>query len=341
MSSRNWTRRGVLEAATLAAATWICLQSGFAQSANPDPLPSWNRGEAKSAIIDFVKRVTDVNGRDYVEMPDRIAVFDNDGTLWTEHPVYTQLAFALDRIKALAPSRPEWRTQQPFQAVLEGDSKALAAEGEQGLAKIIAATHAGMTTTEFQRIVSDWIATARHPRFEQPYTALVYQPMVELLAYLRANGFKTFIVSGGGVDFMRPWTERAYGIPPEQVIGSMGKLKYEMRPAGPVLLKEADIDLIDDGPGKPAGIQKFIGRVPIFAAGNSDGDLQMLQWTTSGSGARFGMLVRHTDVDREYAYDRNTEFGRLDTALEEALKRGWLVLDMKKDWSTIYPFQDR
>jgi hypothetical protein len=307
-----------------------------AQVARNDPLPSWHDGAGKTAILDFVKRVTTAGGTDFVPPAERIATFDNDGTLWTEQPIYVQFAFALDRVKSMAAQHPEWKQQQPFQAVLEGDHKSLAAGGEAGLMKILAATHTGMTTEEFETIVKQWLETARHPRFQRPYTELVYQPMLELLNYLRSNGFKTFIVSGGGVEFMRPWTEKTYGIPPEQVVGSMGKLKFEMRDSGPVLLREPVIDLIDDRAGKPVGIQKFIGRRPIFAAGNSDGDLEMLQWTTAGSGARFGLLVRHTDAEREFAYDRNSHIGRLDKALEEARKRGWLVVDMKEDWKAIY-----
>jgi hypothetical protein len=314
-----------------------CLVSGAgAQVRQNDPLPSWNDGAGKTAVLNFVRRVTTTGGADFVPPAERIATFDNDGTLWTEQPIYVQFEFALDRVKSLAAQHPEWKQQQPFQAVLEGDHKSLAAAGEAGLMKILAATHSGMTTEEFETIVRQWLATARHPRFQRPYTELVYQPMVELLNYLRSNGFKTFIVSGGGVEFMRPWTEKTYGIPPEQVVGSMGKLKFEMRGSGPVLLREPGIDLVDDRAGKPVGIQKFIGRRPIFAAGNSDGDLEMLQWTTAGSGARFALLVRHTDAEREFAYDRNSHIGRLDKALDEARKRGWLVVDMKKDWKTIY-----
>jgi phosphoserine phosphatase len=304
-----------------------------------DPLPSWNDGAAKSAIIDFVTLVTTAGGRDFVPPADRIATFDNDGTLWTEQPIYVQFAFALDRIKALAGSHPEWKHEQPFQAVIEGNTKALLAGGEQALLKIVAASHTGMTTEQFKTIVDDWLATARHPRFKRAYADLVYLPMLELLVYLRGSGFKTYVVSGGGVEFMRPWTEKAYGIPPEQVIGSMGRLKYEMRDGRPVLLREAHVDFVDDREGKAIAIQKFIGRRPIFAAGNSDGDLEMLQWTTSGSGPRFGMLVWHTDAEREFAYDRHSEVGRLDKALDEASIRGWLVVDMKQSWETIYPFQ--
>jgi hypothetical protein len=321
----------------LLAAVGLCPLLVWAQGR--DPLPSWNNGPAKTAISGFVARVTTEGAKDYLPPSERIATFDNDGTLWTEQPVYVQFAFALDRVKALAPQHPEWKTEQPFRAVIEGDRKTLVAGGEAGLMKILAATHAGMTTAEFEASVTNWLATARHPRFKRPYTDLVYQPMLELLSYLRASGFKTYIVSGGGVEFMRPWTERVYGIPPEQVIGSMGKLKYEMRNGQPVLLREPAVDLIDDKEGKPIGIQKFIGRRPVFAAGNSDGDLQMLQWTTIASGARFGLLIHHTDADREWAYDRTSQIGRLDRALTEAPSRGWVVVDMKKEWRVVFPFQ--
>jgi len=317
----------------------VCLGLAWLQvaSAADEPLPSWQDGPARRAIIDFVARITREGGPDFVPAAERIATFDNDGTLWTEQPMYIQMAFALDRVKALAPQHPEWRDQQPFKAVLEGDLKALAASDEKGLVELLVATHAGMTTEEFGQIVKDWLATAKHPRFNRPYTACIYQPMVELLAYLRANGFKTYIVSGGGIEFMRPWTEQAYGIPPEQVIGSSIKTKFEMRDGKPVLMRLPEIDFIDDKDGKPVGIGKFIGRRPILAFGNSDGDQQMLQWTAAGSGARFMGLVHHTDAEREYAYDRTSEFGRLDKALDEAKARGWTVVSMKDEWKTIFP----
>ena len=311
-------------------------QSGCAQ-AQTDPLPSWKDGQAKQVIVDFVARVTEEGGPDFVPVDQRIAAFDNDGTLWAEQPIYFQLAFAIDRVKALAPAHPEWRDTQPFKAVIEGDPKALAAAGEKGLLEIMAATHAGITTDEFSAVVADWIATARHPRFDRPYTELVYQPMLELLAYLGENGFKTFIVSGGGVEFMRPWSERVYGIPPEQVVGSSGVVMLETRPNGePVLVKEAKVEFVDDGPGKPVGINRFIGRRPLMAFGNSDGDLQMLQWTTAGDGPRFGLIVHHTDGKREWAYDRDSHIGRLDQALNEADAEGWTVVDMRNDWRTIF-----
>jgi phosphoglycolate phosphatase-like HAD superfamily hydrolase len=306
--------------------------------AQTDPLRAWNDGAVKKSITDFVARVTTQGGPDFVAVPERIATFDNDGTLWTEQPYYFQFAFALDRIKAMAPRHPEWKNKQPFKALLEGDKKTFAAAGKNGLLQVIAATHAGMTVEDFTKTVTAWTETARHPRFNRPYTELVYQPMLELLAYLRANGFKTFIVSGGGIEFMRPWTERVYGIPPEQVVGSSGVVKYQIGANGkPELMKLAKIEFVDDGPGKPAGINRFIGRRPIFAFGNSDGDLQMLQWTMAGQGLRFAGLVHHTDAEREYAYDRQSKVGKLDKALDEASAKGWTVVDMKKDWKTVFP----
>lgn len=306
-----------------------------------DPLPSWNDGPNRTSIIAFVEKVTKEGGPDFVPVSERIAVFDNDGTLWCEHPMYVQLAFAIDRVKALAPKHPEWKDKEPFKAALEADFKALAASGEKGLVEILMATHAGMTTDEFEQIVKDWLATAKHPRFKRPYTELVYQPMLELLAYLRANGFKTYIVSGGGVEFMRPWTEKVYGVPPEQVIGSCIKVKYELRNDKPVLVRLPEIDFVDDKAGKPVGIQRFIGRHPIAAFGNSDGDYEMLRWTTAAKGTRFGLLVHHTDAAREYAYDRDTHIGKLDKGLDEAAQRGWIVADMKKDWKVVFPFEKK
>lgn len=312
--------------------------SGIRAFAQNDPLPSWNDGAPKKAILDFVARVTTQGGADFVPPAERIATFDNDGTLWCEQPYYFQLAFAFDQVKAMAPRHPEWKHEQPFKAVLGGDKQALADAGQKGLLQIVAATHSGMTTDAFSKSVLDWLATARHPRFNRPYNSLVYQPMLELLAYLRANGFKTFIVSGGGIEFMRPWVGKAYGIPPEQVVGSSGVVKYQIGADGkPELMKEAKIDFIDDGPGKPVGINRFIGRRPIFAFGNSDGDFQMLQWTTAGKGARFAGIVHHTDAVREYAYDRQSKFGKLDKALDAAAANGWIVVDMKQDWKEVFP----
>ncbi|HSB06807.1 MAG TPA: HAD family hydrolase [Thermodesulfobacteriota bacterium] len=304
-----------------------------------DPLPSWNEGTSKQAIIEFVWGVTDKSSLQYVPPEQRIATFDNDGTLWAEQPMYFQGFFALDRVKALAPQHPEWKDKQPFKAILENDTKALVTSGEKGAVEVVMASHAGMTTREFEKIVKDWLATAKHPRFNRPFTDLVFQPMLELLAYLRTNGFKTFIVSGGGVEFMRPWTEKVYGIPAEQVVGSSIKLKFEMRDGKPVLIRLPDIDFIDDGPGKPVGIQKLIGRRPLAAFGNSDGDLQMLHWTAAGEGPRFTLLVHHTDAEREWAYDRQSFAGRLDKALDEAHRQGWTVVDMKRDWKRVFPFQ--
>jgi len=304
-----------------------------------DPLPSWNDTAAKQRIVAFVKSVTDPNSDSFVEVEERIATFDNDGTLWSEQPIYFQLAFALDRVRALAPQHPEWKSRQPFQAVLEGDMKTVLAGGNHALLEIVMASHAGMTTEEFRDIVSRWIRTARHPKTKRLYVEMVFQPMLELLDYLRANQFKTFITSGGGIEFLRPWVERTYGIPPEQVIGSSIKTKFEMREGGPVLVRLPEIDFIDDKAGKPVGINKFIGRRPIAAFGNSDGDLQMLQWTAAGKGLRFLLLVHHTDDAREWAYDRESHIGRLDEAWDEAKKRGWTVVDMKRDWKVIYPFE--
>jgi phosphoserine phosphatase len=305
-----------------------------------DPLPAWNAGAAKTAIEDFVARVPREDGPDYVPPAERIATFDNDGTLWSEQPMYVQLAFTLDRVRDLAAQHPEWRTKEPFKSVLAGDPKAALAGGERAAAELIAATHAGNTTDEFNAIVTRWIATAQHPRFGRPYIEVVYEPMLELLGYLRANGFKTFIVSGGGADFMRPWTEDVYGIPPEQVVGSRAKLEYEVRDGVPRIERLAGIDLVDDKAGKPVGIQQQIGRRPIAAFGNSDGDFEMLEWTTSGPGARFGMIVHHTDATREWAYDRDSQIGTLARALDEAPKRGWVVVDMKRDWKVIFPFDE-
>ncbi len=302
-----------------------------------DPLPSWNDGQAKASIIAFVEKVTEKGSVDFVPANERIATFDNDGTLWAEQPMYFQAFFIFDRIKELAPQHPEWKTKEPFASVLKGDVKTALAFGEHALLEMAMATHAGMTTEEFEGIVSDWLATAKHPTTKRPYTEMVYQPMLELLAYLRANGFKTFIVSGGGIEFMRPWTERVYGIPPEQVVGSSIKTKFELRDGKPVLVRLSELNFIDDKEGKPVGINSHIGRRPIAAFGNSDGDLQMLQWTAGGSGASFCLYVHHTDAEREWAYDRDSHVGRLDAGLKEAHEHGWTVVDMKQDWSTIFP----
>ncbi|WP_216856416.1 HAD family phosphatase [Acidisphaera sp. S103] len=330
------TRRTTLLGLTAAIGAFPRIGPAFGQT---DPLPSWNDGPAKQAIVSFVTRVTTQGGPDFVPVEQRIATFDNDGTLWSEQPVYFQFAYALDRIRVMSKDHPDWKDKQPYKAVLEGDHATLAALGDKGTMELMAATHTGMTVDAFGKDVADWMRTARHPRFNRPYSDLVYQPMLELLAYLRANGFKAFIVSGGGVEFMRPWVEKIYGIPPEQVVGSSGKVEYRLVGDKPELLKLSQIEFVDDGPGKPAGINRFIGRRPVFAAGNSDGDLQMLQWTTLNDGPNFAMIVHHTDAAREWAYDRTSSIGKLDKALDEAPKRGWLVVDMKSDWKVIYPFQ--
>ena len=324
----------------LAAALWVGLLFGnacpaLAQSLNP--LPSWNDGASRQAITAFVAKVTKEGSPDFVPQPERIAVFDNDGCLWAEQPMYFQALFIFDRIKALAPKHPAWKTKEPFASVLRGDLKGALKGGEHALLEMAMATHAGMTTGQFEKIATEWITTARHPRTARLYTEMIYQPMLEVLAYLRVNGFKTYIVSGGGIEFMRPWTERVYGIPPEQVIGSSIKTQFEIRDGKPVLARLPEIDFIDDKGGKPVGINSRIGRRPIAAFGNSGGDLQMLQWTTAGKGARLGVIIHHTDAEREWAYDRKSSIGRLDKALDAAAGNGWTVVDMKNDWKTIYP----
>ncbi len=310
-----------------------------ATAAAVDPLPSWNDGASKQSILDFVARVTDPASSGFVPENERIATFDNDGCLWSEQPAYFQLFFALDRVREMAPDHPEWRDSPTLRAAIDGDVEALKAAGEHGLIEIVAATHTGMTTAEFQRSAAAWIATARHPTTGRLYTDMVFQPMLEVLDHLRANGFKTFIVSGGGIDFLRVWAEDVYGVPPEQVVGSSVVTKFEMRDDGPVLVRLPEIDFIDDKAGKPVGIDRHIGRRPIAAFGNSDGDLQMLQWTTAGDGARLGVLIHHTDADREWAYDRESHIGRLDVALDEAATRGWTVVSMRDDWKVVYPAQ--
>ena len=347
-SGRLATRTARASAAHRVRTSWIARVMGVAAIvvvaglpawSQTDFLPSWNDGASKQAIVKFVEAVTTQGGPQFVAPPARIAVFDNDGTLWAEQPLYFQLAFALDRVKALAPKHPEWKEKQPFKGILAGDMKAVMASGEKGLAEVVAVTHSGLTTEEFSQVVKEWLSQAKHPKLQRAYTDLVYQPMLELLAYLRANGFKTFIVSGGGVEFMRAFAEDVYGIPPEQVVGSVGETKFEMRNGKPVLVKLPKINLVDDKAGKPVGINRFIGRRPILAFGNSDGDQQMLEWTAAGDGARFMGIVRHTDAAREWAYDRQSSIGRLDKALDEATQKGWTVVDMKQDWKVIYPFQ--
>lgn len=303
-----------------------------------DPLPSWNDTTPKKAIVTFVERVTREGSPDFVPVAERIATFDNDGTLWAEQPIYFQLLFAIDRVKTLAPQHPEWKDKEPFASLLKGDVKAALAVGEKAILELVMATHAGMTTPEFEKIVKDWIATAKHPKTGKPYSDMVYQPMLELLAYLRANGFKTFIVSGGGIEFMRPWTEKVYGIPPEQVIGSSIKTTYEVRDGKPLIVRLPELNFIDDKAGKPVGINQHIGRQPIMACGNSDGDFEMLEWTTAGTGLRFGLLVHHTDDKREWAYDRDSHIGKLDHGLDEGPRRGWTIVNMRDDWRVIFPF---
>jgi len=315
----------------------VIATSAIVAQAAVDPLPSWNDNAPKKAILTFVEKVTEQDSPTFVPPPERIAVFDNDGTLWAEHPMYFQLFFALDRVKTLSPKHPEWKTQEPFASLLKGDVKQALAGGEKAILEIVMATHAGMTTTAFEKIVGDWIATAKHPKTGKLYTDMVYQPMLEILTHLRSNDFKTFIVSGGGIEFMRPWTEKVYGIPPEQVIGSSIKTRFELRDGKPVLVRLPEINFIDDKAGKPVGINSHIGRRPVAAFGNSDGDLQMLQWTTAGPGMRFGLIVHHTDSEREWAYDRKSHIGRLDKALDEAGAKGWTVVDMKKDWKLVFP----
>ncbi len=323
-----------------AIAGLLVLASVWPSRAQTDPLPSWNEGAAKTSITDFVARVTAQGSSDFVPVEQRIATFDNDGTLWAEQPIYFQLQFAVDRVKAMAPKNPEWEQQEPFKSLLAGDDRALAAQGQKGIVALVTVAHSGMTTDEFAKSVADWLATAKHPRFNRPYNELVYQPMIELLAYLRANGFKTFIVSGGGVEFMRVWAQAVYGIPPEQVVGSSGVTEFKSGADGkPALMKTPKVEFIDDGPGKPSGINRFIGRRPILAFGNSDGDHQMLQWTVSGSGARFVGIVHHTDPEREYAYDRASHIGKLDKALDEGTEKGWTIVDMKRDWKRVFPFE--
>lgn len=304
-----------------------------------DPLPSWNEGETKASIVNFVTDVTTPGSPNFIEVADRIATFDNDGNLWSEQPAYFQLYFAIDRVKELADQHPEWRTEQPFKAVLEDDLQTLASFGEHGLLELVMATHANMNTDEFETVVIEWLSAATHPRFKRPYTELVYQPMLELLDYLRDKNFKTFIVSGGGIEFMRPWVEEVYGIPKDQVVGSSIKTEFVYKDGKASIKRLPEIDFIDDKAGKPVGIHRFIGRKPVFASGNSDGDLQMLQWTASGTGKRFMLYLHHTDEVREWAYDRDSHIGRLDKGLDEAKERGWTVIDMKKDWKVIYPFE--
>lgn len=314
----------------------VCLASSAAVAAE-EPLPSWNDTNAKKSVVDFIENVTTPGSDGFIPPAERIAVFDNDGTLWSEQPMYFQALFLFDRIRTLAPQHPEWNEKEPFASVIKGDLKSALAGGEKALLEMAMATHAGLTTGEFEKIVREWIATARHPQTGKPFTEMVYQPMLELLEHLRAHGFKTFIVSGGGIEFMRPWAEAVYGIPPEQIIGSSIKTKYELRDGKPVIVKLPEINHIDDKAGKPAAIQHHIGRRPVFAAGNSDGDFEMLEWTTAGDGPRFAMIIHHDDAEREFAYDRESHIGKLDKGLDEGPKRGWAIVSMKNDWTTIFP----
>ena len=327
---------------TLMRRSWLAAVAGLCVLLAPgltlaDMLPSWRDTATRRAIVDFVEATTTPTSPQYVPPAERIAVFDNDGTLWSEQPAYFQLLFAVDRVRALAPQHPEWKDEEPFKSVLAGDMAAVAAGGEHAILELVMATHADNTAEEFEAIVKDWIATARHPQTGRPFDQMIYAPMRELLDYLRANGYKTFIVSGGGVEFMRAFAERTYGIPPEQVIGSSIETRYEVRDGKPVIMRLPKIDFIDDKAGKPVGIHKHIGRRPVMAFGNSDGDFQMLEWTTSGAGPRLGALVHHTDAEREYAYDRKSSVGKLDRGLDEAAKHGWLLIDMKLDWGQVYP----
>src|SRR3974390_2839678 len=340
MERETKSMKAIRAKAMLPSALVGLVTSVAALSHAADPLPSWNNPAAKKAITAFVGKVTKEGSPDFVPVPQRIATFDNDGTLWAEQPMYVQLAFTIDRVQALAPQHPEGKTKEPFASLFKGDLKSALAGGEKGLVELMGATHAGMTTEEFEKIVNDWIATAKHPKTGRLYTEMVYQPMLELLAYLRANGFKTFIVSGGGIEFMRAWTERVYGVPPEQVVGSSIKTQYQMRDGKPVLFRLAEINFIDDKAGKPVGINSHIGRRPIAAFGNSDGDREMLEWTQAGDGARLMMLVHHDDAKREFEYGAKSPFGTFsDSLMDQARKSGWTVISMKNDWKQIFAFE--
>jgi len=328
---QNYSRfRFVVSGFVAIFAVFLCAVSYAAQ----DPLPSWNDGSAKTAILGFVAAVTEKGGKDYVEPAQRIAVFDHDGTLWVEYPMYTQILFAFERVKKLAPQHPEWKTKQPFKALLAGDMKTVGASGMKGIMEILMATHSGMTAEEFEREASNWLATAKHPKFKRLYSECIYQPQLELLAYLRANGFKNFIVSGGGIQFMRPITEKNYGISPERVVGSSAVAKFQIKDGEPAIVRQPKINFVNDKAGKPVGIYQHIGRRPILAFGNSDGDMQMIEYTMAGKGRRLGLLVHHTDAEREYAYDRESHVGKLDKALEQP---AWIIVDMKKDWKKVFP----
>ncbi|MEM9255855.1 MAG: HAD family hydrolase [Pseudomonadota bacterium] len=315
----------------------MLMTQALMMAASAEELPSWRDTQSRDRILAFVTAATNTQSPGYIPPAERIAVFDNDGTLWAEQPVYFQLIYAMDRVQALAPEHPEWKSEDPFAAVLKGDTQGALAGGTESLLALVMATHANMSTAEFEAEVLSWINSARHPTTGRLFTQMVYQPMLELLAYLRANGFKTFIVSGGGIEFMRPWTEGVYGIPPEQVIGSSIKTRYELIDGKPVLQRLPEMNFIDDKEGKPVGINSHIGRRPVLAVGNSDGDFQMLEWTTAGDGLRLGVLIHHTDAEREWAYDRDSHVGQLVRGLDEAAERGWVVVDMKEDWATVFP----
>lgn len=317
----------------------LSLTACASRQSGPDPLPSWTDEDSRQRIVEFVATVTDSTGDHFVPVNERIATFDNDGTLWSEQPIYFQFLFILDRVRAMAPEHPEWKTTQPFQAVLENDWASLKAAGAQGVNELSMATSTGTTTDEFAAIIKEWLVYSRHPTTGKPYTQMVYQPMLELMDYLRANDFKVFIVSGGGLGFLRPWTEAVYGVPPEQVIGTSIETSYEVIDGYPAIVREPELHFLNDKATKPVAINRFIGRRPILAAGNSDGDFEMLEWTTSGDGARLGMLIHHTDANREWAYDRESISGRLDRGLDAADAKGWLLIDMARDWKVIYPPQ--
>ncbi|CAA0121353.1 Uncharacterised protein [Halioglobus japonicus] len=327
------------QAAGLLLGSLLFVLSSAHSAAATDPLPSWSEGAIKSTLTEFVQAVTEPGGKDFVAPSNRVATFDNDGTLWLEYPIYTQLRFAFTRVHELAPQHPEWKTTMPFKAVLDNDMEALGATGMKGLMEIMMATHSGMTAPEFEQEAAAWLATAKNDRFKHTYPELVYQPQLELLEYLRANGFKTYIVSGGGIQFMRPMTEKAYGIPPNQVVGSSVVSEFQMKDGKPALVRMPKINFIDDKAGKPVGIYQHIGQRPILAFGNSDGDIEMLQYTKAGEGRSLGLLLHHTDAVREYAYDRNSHVGKLDKGLDEAAASGWILVNMKTDWKVIFPFE--
>jgi phosphoserine phosphatase len=319
----------------LAAAVGLLFNT-VAGAAGSDPLPGWQDGRTKQTLLEFIAQTTRSGSPRFVPVAERIAVFDNDGTLWSEQPVYVQFAFALDRIKALAPRHPEWQSKEPFKSVLAGDLKGALGGGEQSIVEMLMATHAGMTSEEFEDIARQWLASARNPKTGRLYREMTYEPMVELLRYLRTRGYKTYIVSGGGSEFLRVFAQDAYGIPPEQVIGSSITNEYQVRDGKPVLVREPKVHFVDDGPGKPVGINEYIGRRPVLAFGNSDGDFQMLEWTTAGAGARLGLLLHHDDAAREVAYDRDSPVGKLANGLDEGPARGWLIVSMKDDWKRVF-----